>query len=401
MNILFLTQRVPYPPNKGDKLRAFHEIKFLSQHHEISLVCLADNKEDFAYKDALQNFCQSVDIVAHSRLISNTRALLGLAFSSEPLTRAFFYVPKLQKLVFRKLAQQSFDLVFVYCSSMAQYVGKVDSIPRVIDFVDVDSGKWLQYAQVTAFPKNLVYRLESRRLCKYEQWLASTYQHVFLVSPNEVEEFRRVVCPCDTITALSNGIDMECFSPSSVPYDPHSLIFTGTMDYFANVETVLYFVREIFPLIQREIPEATFSVVGSNPVKELRQLGIKNTHIIVTGFVKHIQPYFQKAGVFVAPMRIARGIQNKILEAMAIGVPVVTTSIGFEGIPATPGVDIFVEDQPEQFARQVIRLMTNPDLRKAMTERGRKVIETSFDWNKNLAQLEQILEGCVKQFRTS
>jgi len=398
MNILFLTQRVPYPPNKGDKLRAFYEIKFLSKRHSIDLLCLADDERDLLHKEALLRFCQSVDIVPHSVLSANVRAILGLA-SSKPLTQPFFYNPQLQAFVRRKLAQQRYDLIFVYCSSMAQYVERVDTIPKVIDFVDVDSEKWAQYAQVASFPKNLVYRLESQRLRKYEQRLASTFQHGFLVSQQEVDDFQRVVCPCDLLTALSNGVDLERFTPSSEPYNPSSLIFTGAMDYFANVETALYFAREIFPCIQQEIPEAAFSIVGSKPAEELRRLAEQNPHIIVTGFVEQVQPYFQKAAVFVAPMRIARGIQNKILEAMAMGVPVVTTSLGFEGIPATPGEDILVEDQPEQFARQVIRLMTEPAAREMVAARARKVIETAFDWDTNLARLEHILERCVEQFR--
>ncbi len=390
MNILFLSQRVPYPPNKGDKLRAFHEIRFLSQRHTISLVCLADDPNDLQHTSTLKEYCQSVDIVYHPESRAKIRSLFYL-FSRVPLTLPYFYSKKLQTIVRQKLRESRYDLIFVYCSSMAQYVEQVHHIPRVIDFVDLDSEKWVQYASHTQFPYNYVYRSEGKRLRKYEERLAKTFQHCFFVSDKEVQDFQELVCSCPTVTPILVGVDSEVFHPSPEPYDPTSLVFTGTMDYFANVEAMLYFVREVLPHIQQSIPEVKLYIVGSRPSAEIQELGKEHAHIIVTGYVDQVQPYVLKSAVFVAPMRIARGVQNKILEAMAMGVPVVTTSLGFEGVTGVPGRDLFVEDHPERFAQQVVQLMTDPELRKHVSLNARQLVEEYYNWDKNFEQLERIL----------
>lgn len=396
MNILFLTQRVPYPPNKGDKLRSFNEIKFLSQRHDVALVCLTDNEHDLKYQQELQQYCASVDIIRLSSLRSNLQSLFYLP-SNIPLTFAYFYSKACQRIVEQKLKQQQWDIIFVYCSSMAQYVEHVHDIPKVIDFVDVDSEKWAQYSQYSTFPKNWVYRSESKRLRKHEQRIAKTFQHCFLVAEREVSDFQKIVCPCPTMTPILNGVDQTAFQPSEDPYQHNMLTFTGDMSYFANVETVLYFSRVILPYIQAAIAGVKFYIVGRNPTEAVHNIAKQNPHVIVTGGVDNIQPYVTQSAAFVAPMRIARGVQNKILEAMAMGVPVVTNSLGFEGITATPGVDIFVEDDPQKFAQQVVALMTDAKLRATVALNARKSIAQHYDWDTNLSVLEKTLLHVVEQ----
>lgn len=390
MKILFLTQRVPYPPNKGDKLRSYNQIRHLSRNHEISLVCLADNEHDLEHAKELGQWCRSVDVVSLPRVASKMRSAVTL-LSSRPLTLGYFYSSKLRALIEKKLRDENYDLIFVYCSSMAQYVENVQTVPRVIDFVDVDSEKWCQYARYAKFPYTWLYTLESRRLRRYEKLLASTYQHCFLVSEKETEDFKRLVAPCSTLTPILNGVDAELFKPTVERYDPKTIVFTGAMDYFANVEAVVYFVREILPHISNVIPDAKFYVVGSNPTEELHALARANPNIVVTGFVEQVQPYMAQAAVFVAPMRIARGVQNKILEAMAMGIPVVTSSLGHEGISAVPEQDIFVEDEAIHFAKRVIDLMEDDKLRLAISGNARKIVENFYDWSTNLATLESTL----------
>jgi polysaccharide biosynthesis protein PslH len=400
MNILFLTQRVPFPPNKGDKIRSFNEIKFLSRKNKISLVCLTDNPGDLKPGQGLQDCCESVDIVYLPKLRSNAQSACAL-FSSNPLTLSFFYSKELQGIVDSKLKHERYDVIFVYCSSMAQYVEHVNTIPKIIDFVDVDSEKWHQYATYASFPKNYLYRLEGRRLRKYEALLAETFQHCILVSEKEVDDFRALVCPCSTVTSIPNGVDGDMFQPSMAPYIPYSLVFTGAMDYFANIEAIMFFVREIFPLIQYSIPHVTLTIVGSNPTAEIRSLAESHANITVTGSVDSVQPYVVNSAVFVAPMRIARGVQNKILEAMSMGVPVVTTSLGFEGITALSGKDIIVEDQPERFANRVIELMCDDRIRTELSESSRRAVESFYDWTINLSKLENILTKTTNTLTTT
>jgi sugar transferase (PEP-CTERM/EpsH1 system associated) len=390
MNILFLSQRVPFPPNKGDKLRSFNEIKHLSRKNRISLVCLTDNSQDLELSRGLQAYCQSVDVVLLPKLKSRVQSACGL-FTTHPLTLSYFHSNDLQTIVDRKLQNETYDAIFVYCSSMAQYVEQVDDIPKIIDFVDVDSEKWRQYATYAPFPVKYLYLLESRRLRRYEALLAETFQHCTFVSKKETDDFRDLVCQCPKVTPIPNGVDGDMFQPSSAPYDRNALVFTGAMDYFANVEAVLFFIREILPRIQQSIPCVTLTIVGSNPTAEIQSLPRIHSNIVVTGCVDSVQPYVVNSAVFVAPMRIARGVQNKILEAMAMGVPVVTTSLGFEGITATPGRDIFVEDLPESFANRVIELMLDDRLRTLTSEHSRRVVESYYDWSQNLEKLEQLL----------
>ena len=343
------------------------------------------------YQQDLQAYCQTVDIVPRPALPSKIRAMLALFRPSLPLTLPYFYSPKLKVHINQRLSERNYDLIFVFCSSMAQYVGHVQQIPRVIDFVDVDSEKWMQYASNSSFPRNLVYRLESRRLRKYEAVLAKDYQYGFFVSQQEVQDFQTLVHSCPTLQAVPNGVDGEFFHPSKDSYDSHSLVFTGAMDYFANVDTMVYFCEKILPLIRQKIPETILYIVGSHPSAEVRRLAERHANVIVTGFVDKIQPYMAKAAAFVAPMQIARGVQNKILEAMAMGLPVVTNSLGLEGTTATPGYDILKEDRPEAFADRVIQLMNDASLRQKISINARKTVEKKYNWQQNMAQLEQVL----------
>ncbi|PID58038.1 hypothetical protein CSB45_04940 [candidate division KSB3 bacterium] len=396
MNILFLTQRVPYPPNKGDKLRSFHEIRYLARRHQVALLCLTDDEQEIRYEHKLQKFCRSVKVVYQSPLQSKMRALLSLT-TSNPLTLPFFYSPRLADLVRTSIQRGEYDLIFVYCSSMAQYVPQNCPIPAIIDFVDVDSEKWAQYAKYAQFPWTVIYRRESRKLRAYESQITKRFQHGFLVSEQEVKDFHRLVSAWDALTALPNGVDFRVFHPGSGEYDSHNLVFTGAMDYFANIEAMQYFCHDILPRIRKEIPDVSLSIVGSKPSEAVRQLAEELPGVTVTGFVESVLPYLHKAAVFVAPMRIARGVQNKILEAMAAGVPVVISSLGFEGLTATPGRDVFVEDDAKDFARQVISLIRDAALRRTVAERARKCIEDHYNWENNLSRLDEAIGSAVSE----
>lgn len=395
MKILFLSQRFPYPPDKGDTLRSFNEIKYLSQRHQIHLACLADNPSDIRHSDELLRYCQSVDIVPRSPLTSRIRALVAL-LGSKPLTLAYFFSFRLRDIVKRKLAEEKFDLIFVYCSSMAQYVEGIRHIPRVIDFVDVDSEKWRQYAGIARFPLNLLYGLESARLRSYERQIAEQFQRCFLVSAKEAADFLQLVHSAAPVTAIPNGVDLERFRPSGEAYQAGTLVFTGAMDYFANADAVLFFVKEILPLVKLSVPGCILRVVGRNPPANIRALAARHPEIIVTGPVESVVDYVIASAVFVAPMRIARGVQNKILEAMSMGTPVVTTPLGHEGVEALAGRDILVAEQPAEFARQVVRLLTDPELRQRVALNGRRAAEEHYDWAKQLEVLEEELAQVKK-----
>ena len=390
MNILYLTQRPPYPPNKGDKLRAFNEIKYLSKNHTIHLFSLTDNRNDLAYIDDLLQFCKTVDIVYKSPIVSKVHSLLALP-STTPLTLRYFFSRKLEQLINKAIQNENIEVIFVFCSSMAQYVDGIPEIPKIIDFVDIDSEKWKQYAVRSKFPYSFIYQREYEYLKKYEKKIATSYSHCFLVSQKEVDDFHNLVYESPSITALPNGVDLEKFYPLTIEKEENSLVFTGAMDYFANVDAMVHFCSDILPLIRKKIPKIKLYIVGSNPSKEILHLGKCNDNIVVTGFVDKVQPYMARSMVFVAPMTIARGVQNKIIEAMAMGLPVVCSSLGHEGIEAKKGEEILVEDINEQFANQVIKLLSIQSDRAKLSASGHQAIERHYSWDSNLKPIDTLL----------
>lgn len=442
MKILYIAHRIPYPPNKGDKIRSFNEIKYLSQRHEIHLACLVDDPKDLKYVDNLKKYCKTVNVVLINPKLARLKGILYL-FSKKPLSVPYFYSKKLQQTINHLLSTNNYDAILCFSSPMAEYVFRsvvhsrwsidhgnklstIDQQPstnnhqpatKIMDFVDVDSDKWLQYSKYTKFPYSWIYRLEAHRLARYEQTIAESFDHSIFVSKKEAELFQKQNPHIMNITAISNGVDLEHFNPELVDslwsvangdkldhplatnnHQPTTinqhpiLLFTGAMDYFANTDGVKWFVSEVFPLIKREIPLAKFYIVGSRPTKEVRKLADHNG-VLVTGFVEDIRKYLAKATIYVAPLRIARGIQNKILEAMAMGIPVVATPTAFEGIEAESGRDLIVEEDPEKFSHQVIKLLKGHDLKEYFRNNARKLTESNYSWSRNLKILESIISN--------
>jgi len=418
MKILYLAHRIPYPPNKGDKIRSFNEIKYLSQKHEIHLACLADDPKDLIYEDELKKYCKTVKVCLINPRIAKLKTIFYL-LSKKPLSVAYFYSKKLQMTIDQLLSTNHFDSIFCFSSPMAEYIfknkflvsgfskldknsnQKPDSSNRqlatrlIMDFVDVDSDKWAQYARHVSFPKSWIYRLESRRLARYEQKVAESFDHSIFVTDSEIKIFKDKNPSIKNITDIPTGVDFGYFSPQyckqpATRNQQPVLVFTGAMDYFANVDGVVWFVKEVLPLIKKEIPEIQFYIVGSNPTKEVLSLS-SNGGVTVTGYVIDTREYLNKAAVVVVPLRIARGVQNKILEAMAMKVPVVATSRAFEGINAEPHKDLFVEDEPEAFAEAILKLLRNKSLRNELRNNARRIIETNYSWTWNLSKIDEII----------
>lgn len=395
MKILFITHRIPYPPNKGDKIRSFNILKYLSQNHSISLFCLATSREDKKHLKELEKYCKSIDVALISPFKAKLKSCVDV-FSLKPLTLSYFYSRKLQKCINQRLQHNEFDVIYVFSSCMAQYVTKVEGIKKILDFVDIDSDKWAQYAKYARFPLSSVYRLESQRLRKYELEITQKFDCCIVVSEAEKKVFQSNLQISANIFAIPNGVDFDYFKRRSRENEDHTLAFTGAMDYFANVDGVLNFCSFILPLIKREIPEVKFYIVGNNPSYEIKKLA-KDKNIFVTGFVEDIRPYLEKAAVCVVPLRIARGIQNKILEAMAMGVPVVATPQAAEGIEAKAGRDLFIENKPQRFAKKVIKIIRDRKLQEELSIKGRRFVEKEHSWQNNLVRLEDILEQTLNE----
>jgi sugar transferase (PEP-CTERM/EpsH1 system associated) len=436
MKILYIAHRIPYPPDRGDKIRSFNEIKYLSQRHEIHLACLADDPKDLKYENDLKHFCKSTNVVLINPKIVKLKSSFYL-FSKKPLSVPYFYSRKLQRSVDQLLSTNQYDAVFCFSSPMAEYVFRSRSLVSgwlklekslvkgspvtsyqklasrnqklIMDFVDVDSDKWGQYSKHARFPNSWVYALEGRRLADYERKVAETFDHSIFVTEAEAKIFRNKNLHIKNITAISNGVDLDYFSPtfsqrqatrnqqlgsSNQPPETSNqqpvVVFTGVMNYFANVDGVVWFTKEILPLIRKEIPEIRFYIVGSNPTKEVLSLALDSS-VTVTGYVPDTREYLKMATVVAAPLRIARGIQNKVLEAMAMGIPVVATPQAFEGIEAEPGRDLILGGDVRKIAEGVIGLVKEGSLRKSIGDNARRIIEKNYCWAKNLEKLDNVL----------
>lgn len=392
MNILYLCHRIPYPPNKGDKIRAFHQIRHLSREHTVHLACLVDRKEDLQHLQSLKKYCASVEAVYRPKWTGRFLAAMAL-FTNTPLSVAAFYSRELQQKVNKRLSSATIDRILVFSSAMAEYVKHVSHIPKIMDFVDVDSEKWRTYADNQRVPLSWLYALEADRLARYEDVVAGTFEHSILVSELEAGLLLQRVHD-RRIAVISNGVDLDYFHPpaASQQLAGGRIVFTGEMDYFPNIDAVKHFCDDILPLVRQEAPDARFYIVGRNPTREVLALG-RVQNVTVTGSVPDVRPYLQSATVSVAPLRIARGVQNKVLEAMAMGVPVVGTTKAFQGIQATEGDGIRCADEPALFAKEIAILLKDPDERQRRAIQARKFVERVHRWETQFAALEEILAG--------
>jgi sugar transferase (PEP-CTERM/EpsH1 system associated) len=304
---------------------------------------------------------------------------LSALFTGQPLTAAYFYTKKIAALV----QADAYDLVIVDCSSMASYVLN-ERIPKILDFVDVDSQKWKLYSAMTSFPINFLYKLEAKRLLQFEDRICRNFDFCLVVSDCE----RQLLTGRENIFITPNGTDLQ-FSTLEKNQPEQTIIFSGAMNYFPNIDAVIYFYQSILPLIRKEIPTIKFIIAGMQPSSKIRKL--ENNYTIVTGFIPDMKEYLSKASVCVVPLRIARGIQNKILEAMAIGVPVVATSNANEGIHAVDKEEIMIADNPRDFANATVSLLKNEELRSLIAKKARLYVEKNFCWEMNLRKLDEMI----------
>jgi len=397
MKILFLAHRLPYPPDTGDKIRSYQVLKHLASQHEVHLACLLDNRCDELDVAELRQLVPNVIYAPVSRFKSYWRMLRAL-LTDKPLTVSHFDSKTLRRQIERLVAQVDFDAIYVYSSTMAEYVLDYKTPLRVIDFCDLDSAKFKQYAEVKRPPLSWLYRLESRRLAGYEKKVAAHFDHVFFIGPEEKRLFAANGFT-RKIELFSNGVDFSRYygfdlpahqpgSPGSRPY----LLFTGIMDYPPNIDAVCFFAREVFPKLKAIMPKLQFYIMGGNPSRKIRQFHNAQTGIFVTGYVYDLRPYIKSAQVFVAPMRIARGMQTKILEAMACGVPVITSSTAARGIGARAGREVLVADTAPEYVRKTLVLLLNKKCRDHLRRQAFRFLQQNFNWEQNLRLLDMLLE---------
>jgi len=389
MKILFICHRIPYPPDHGAKIRAYHFVRHLSENHSVTVATLAEDEQELGEALPLKQLCEEVIaevLPERRRWLQAVEALI----SSTPSSVAYFRSGALQKRIEQSLKSKGFDAIIVFCAFMAQYVVGWNHGYRILDYGDLDSAKWREYSQYKAFPISWGYAIEAAKLRRYERSVGRYFHRCSVVSQGELEEFANlnISVPC---TVIPNGVDASYFSVNGkIEERPPAIVFVGRMDYFPNVDGIIYFTRRVFPIIREKRPDVELRIIGSNPTKAIRELA-KMPNIVVTGYVHDVRTYMGDAAVSIAPLRIARGTQNKILEAMAMGIPVVATPQAAKGIVARAGDHLLVEGEPEAFARQVVAVMENLELRRRLTEAGRTQVETAHGWESCMEILDETL----------
>ncbi|OAG27691.1 TIGR03087 family PEP-CTERM/XrtA system glycosyltransferase [Thermodesulfatator autotrophicus] len=390
---IFIAHRFPFPPNKGDKLRAYHILKHLCKRYEVSLICHLDEERDLEEVKRLDLPLKQFFFHFKPKKWRKLASLKALHRGS--LSVAYFYADELQARYNQLVKEGPISLIFCSCAPAAEYVfrGPETRAALFLDFMDVDSEKWHLYAEKSGVPWRFIYALEARRMRTYEQKITKIFDRLFLVSAAEAELFKEKVAQSEKITVLENGVDLAFFNPAYKPgleLKKPAVAFTGAMDYWPNAEGVIWFAREIWPLVKKRHPQATFYIVGKDPLPEVKALS-KEPGIEITGFVRDTRDYLAQAQVCVAPLRIARGIQNKVLEAMAMARPVVATPQAAEGLSFIEGKELLLAGDTQSFAQKVLKLIEEKEMARKIGKAARKRVENDYSWGKKLEVLDAFL----------
>lgn len=395
--ILFLAHRIPWPPDRGDKIRSWQLLRKLTTLAPVHLACFADDEADLAHRETLAPLLASIHVEkrTRSRLAA---AAAGLA-TGKPLSVSLFDSAEIRRFVSDRLALGDIDCIFAFSGQMAQFVPVDTGSARfVMDFVDVDSAKFTSYAESAAPPMRWIHAREGRRLAAFEAAVAERADASLFVSEAEAALFRtRTGLGPERVRAVENGVDLAFFDPAgrySLPEKRGPLIvFTGQMDYRPNIDAVVRFSHQSFRTVRAALPDASFAIVGRKPDPAVRALaGLPG--VIVTGEVPDVRGWLATADVVVAPLGIARGVQNKVLEAMAMARPVIASPAAFEGIDARPGRDLLVAHGSDAEAMTVLDLLADPARGNALGRAARARIEERYAWDARLAGLPAIV-GCA------
>lgn len=387
MKILFFANRIPYPPYRGDKLKIYNLAKRL-QHHELHLLTFAQTREEFQYKAELEKVFKKVHLIYLPKWQSALNCIAGL-WSKMPLQVLYFQSAAMRNKLEDMLKADEFDAVHVQHLRMSPYFAAKKNIPRILDMPDAFSLYWQRRMKMQHNPLLRIFgSIERKRVWQYEKIMQAF--DLSLVCSAEDLSYLEDQHHIDTIRLLPNGVDLGLFSAGDHDYSHnHTLLFTGNMDYAPNIDAVIYFVNDILPLIRQKIPHVRFIIAGQRPVPKVQALA--NDHVEVTGFIKDLAAVYNAASVVVAPLRFGAGTQNKVLEGMAMGIPVVCSNIGFKGLGIESGEGAIMQTDAKSFADSVIALLSSERLRAEVGQKGIEVIQSRFGWDAIAATLDGYL----------
>ena len=393
MNILFACHRLPYPPKRGGKIRPFNIIKHLSgRGHRVTVGSLARSAEELEEGQDLRQYCHRLHVGRIGKLAAGAQMIARLPLRS-PSSMGYFYSRQLHREMRREIESGSFDLIFVHCSSAAQYVRSARNVPSILDFGDMDSHKWLDYATFKPRPLSFGYWLEGQKLKLEEKRLARRFDVSTCTTRAELETLDGMAA-ANASGWFPNGVDDGFFCPDGEPYDPNAVCFIGRMDYYPNQQGMLDFCRSVLPLLRERRPQTTLKIVGANPSREIENLA-SIEGVTVTGTVDDVRPHVRRSALTVAPLVIARGTQNTILESMSMGVPVVASETAARGVDAVAGEHFLTADNPRDFSANVLRLLDDPLERERFAVAGRERVLSNHNWAASMKRLDTIIDSAL------
>ncbi len=389
--VLYLTHRVPHPPDKGDRIRNFHLLRQLAARSRVSLACLADEAVSAETQGVLAGLCARVAVVPAGNRTRWVRAALSLGAGGS-LSEGLFREPALSRVVREWAAEMPFDAAVASASSLVPYLRAADLVdtPAVVDVVDVDSQKWLDFAAANRGPKRWLYRLEAARVRRLERGLPKWTRAVSLVSHAEAAVFESFA-GAGTVTVALNGVDLDYFGPSDIP-EKRACAFVGALDYLPNVDAAVWFADAVWPRVRERFPDAEFRLVGRKPAPAVRKLADR-PGVTLVGPVPDVRPFLADAAVAVVPLRLARGLQNKVLEALAMGKATVAAPAALAALGTVPGTHLLAATTPGEWADAVGSLFADPPRRAALGAAGRRFVEENHDWERCLRPLVDRIVG--------
>ena len=394
MRILLLTHRLPYAPNRGDRIHAWHELRLLAPEHEITLVSLVHDREEASHAGELASLARETITAPVPYFRNRIRASLALA-TGRPLTHVLLDSPLVLPALRRIVRERPPDVVVAFCSSMARFAMEppLDAFPLVIDMMDADSVKWASLAEVSRPPVRWIYRREASCLGRFEAVAVRRASATTVVNERERQALLSLA-PDARVVVIQNGVDIHHFSPPGPPADRPDVVFCGVMNYPPNEAGAVWLAREVWPHVRRNEPTATLWLVGAQPTAHVKALRSTDAGIEVTGSVDDVRPYLWKAALSAAPLHTARGIQNKVLEAIAAGLPTVVTQAVWGGLPREVHPACRLADGAGEFADAILTLAR-------LTPAGRRALANSADlsslsWEATLAPLKALLQEAAR-----
>jgi sugar transferase (PEP-CTERM/EpsH1 system associated) len=391
LRVLFLTHRLPYAPNRGDRLRAYHILRTLAAEDAATdVISLVHDDEEAAQAGGMQSFTASVQTARVPRVQNLARGLLQLP-TRRPLTHALLDSPEIAPAIARVMDKHPPDVVLAFCSGMVRFAMEPPllHVPCVLDMVDADSAKWSALAASSHLPKRWIYAREARCLSRFEVDAMRHARATLIVNDRE-RQMLQALDATARIHVMENGVDLDMFLPQAPPAPSQTVVFCGVMNYAPNEEGALWIAREVWPLVKQQQPAASLMLVGASPTASVRALAMMDSSITVTGTVPDVRPFLWSAAVAAAPLQTARGVQNKVLEALAAGVPVVATPQVAEGLPAGTQVGVSVAGDPRAFAASILHLLgIAPATRRSIAFAANL---RDLTWRERLKNLVPLLE---------